>query len=958
MVGFHGDLAEALFYDRTLSDPERLAVETYLQNRYDCPSFSSSASSEESSTSSEESSASGESWSPSSEESSSSSAESSSSSEESSSSSSESSSSESSESSESSSSSSEEYYESSSSSGQPAVSIEPSGADVATVDQNSIYFTAIAAEDDSEDGATIEWEVMSGGGSLGNLLSTIENGTSTVELGISSAEVGSIHKVRARVKYLSSGEPTEDAPWAESGGIELFPGDPASLSITKNKEEVYNDGTDTVELEATVVDSRGNPVLDGTVVGWELEGTDATWVSFEEETTDGKAKAVLRAPLIAGDIGIEISAGGEAIQSETIPCHLLDGSLTSTRSVIDLGGSGETLTASVNAADGTPVYWFSTNGQITGSATVQNGKATATLSAEGAELRGVTVTALAGGKLLTWEGEFIGSHNPQMGVADKLLVKGGGSYTVDYPSVIGGSVTIPLKESTELSFEADANSLYSITVPSYISLTDESGNAMTGTENPDGTYTFSREWTQDGRRYLAVMVDSSAPEEARVPITVSKGQQITTTELTIAKPEMVGFGTAAIKALLGQGGNSTTEQALSLLGGLVAGDVQDGVTILSNFSKLIGTSEGEFNAAETMWAAGSLAVNFIPGGFFGKRAIIALSKIAGKVGKTSKLGKFLTSRYAKASRLEASLQAYEHSGELAFIEKIADDSNLLSKLDAPKADDTFINRCIKIDQAIGDRFWDKIKSSDFTAAEVQKIVGVIGDGSPEVIELLKNGGKLTENTLETAVDGIQAALKEGHTQASLKRVLNKQALDTDTYNRADLLTDLGKLGQDGKTLAERPGMKKLVERVGYRGPYTAGRRYEFQAAAGLEKSGYQVRAVNTNIPFDEGYLPKSANSPPRKRYTDIDVVAVKNGQAFQCNVKSSATALNGGVGEYTTAEAVRKLKNWLGAVKKKEGTLQNVRFVVPPGTGPNAEITAVLEAAGLDFASIKIEIAP
>ena len=983
--GFVGDIAEILIYSGTFTEQNRLVIESWLQAKYDC--YGKSSSSSDSSESSEnsdggggggDSSQSGESSdgggggggegsSDSSESNDSSSSESSdsSSSESSDSSNSETSDSSSSETSESSSSestdsssseapSSSSSSDSSGSSGLPSITVEPSDDEVATVDQDTIYFTAIVSGEDTEalllDGAKIEWEVVSGGGSLDSTETTIDKGISTVGLAIGSADVGSFHKIKGRIKSLPSGTAVEDAPWVESGSIELFPGDPASITVTKDKDEIANDGTDEVEWEATVVDARGNPVTDGTAVGWELFGTDATWVSFDEETTDGKAKAVLRAPLIAGDIELEVSAGGEVIQTESLTCNLLEGTLSSNGSIIDLSGSGMTITASVNAVDGTPVYWFSTNGQITGGDTVQNGEATATLSTEDAELRGVVVTALAGGKLMVWEGEFAAPHNLFLGFADKLLVNGQESIEIQYPTEIGGSVTIPLKQSTELSLQANANSSYSITAPSYVSLSDD-GVPMLGTPISGGNVVYSAQWSQGGRKNLGVMLDSSAPAEATLPITVSNGSESKTTNLKIADPNMVGLGATAIKALLGQGGNSATEQALSLLGGIVAGEIQDGVTVLSNFSKLIGTSEGEFNAAETMWAAGSLAASFIPGGFFAKRGLIAISKISGKLGKNSKLAKVLTSRFGKAQRLDPNLNAYEQSGELAFIEKISDDSSLLAKLDAPKADDAFVKRCVKIDQEIGDRFWDQIKSSDLTPTEVQKIVGVIGDGTPEAIQLLMDGGKIAANTLEKSVDGIQAALKNGCSQEALARVLNNGHLDTTGFNRVDLLSDLGAKGSDNVALASRVGMNKLVSRMGYKHDGAFGFATELRAAGHLQSIGYEIKVVGKRIPFSEKYIPKPSGNIPHDFNTDIDVVAIKDGITYPCNVKGSTSALNANA-------AKRQLENWLGAILKEYGTVEHVRIVVPSGAEASQAIQKVLTKHELQWDSVKISLPP
>lgn len=67
------------------------------------------------------------------------------------------------------------------------------------------------------------------------------------------------------------------------------------------------------------------------------------------------------------------------------------------------------LTAMVNAADGTPVFWATTNGGISDQTMVLNGQATAYLSPANGRVGPVLVSAAVAGNVLIWEGRFVSS---------------------------------------------------------------------------------------------------------------------------------------------------------------------------------------------------------------------------------------------------------------------------------------------------------------------------------------------------------------------------------------------------------------------------------------------------------------------------------------------------------------------------------------------------------------------
>ena len=648
---------------------------------------------------------------------------------------------------------------------------------------------------------------------------------------------------------------------------------------------------------------------------------------------------------------------GSASHRETITVETIDGNLTSDLSSIDLStNQTATLTLSSDAVDGTPIAWYATNGQITGSATVQSGQATATLSSTGAEMRRAVVTALVGGKLFVWAGEFTATGGLHIGVQDKVVTPGLDEINIEYPPAIGGSYTFAAPRSTYVFIKGQPNSTVTVSAPASVGFPSLDPPGFAGGAAAGQVIVRDVLIGPSGRVVAEMSIDEATPAGTSLPITVSDGQQTKQTAVKTADPAALGLGASAVKALLGQGSDGGHEVILELAGSIFLPEIQDATTIFSNFAKLAGAAQREFNAAETMWAVASLATSFIPGGAIAKRGAMAVGKIAGKLGKNSKFSKVLTERWAKAKRLSPDMQGYADSGELAFVERIVDDDVLLHKLNAPQASNAYVSRCVKIDQKIGAPFWDKIKQIDATPEEVGKIVNAFGDASDEAFDLMRHGGTVNGNTLETAIDGVHAAVKDGHTQKSLQRVLNKSNLDTPHYNRIDMLTDLGRKDADGFSLAEKPGMKEMVSKMSDRGWGRKGVKYQLQCAADLQAKGYDIRAVEKKIGFDKGNYTNTNATWQDHWQTDIDIVAVKNGQTFNCQVKNGAGALNRGSDAESMAEAARTLSNWIGAAKKKDG-IGSVKIVVPPGTVPGQNIRKVLTKYGLVWENIIIESA-
>jgi hypothetical protein len=314
----------------------------------------------------------------------------------------------------------------------------------------------------------VEWQIESGsGGTLSQTTTTVKDGLTAVTLN-TSTNAGDTYVVKARLKSLrGQGDLGDAASWVHSPEITVVPGQPHTITLTKSKDEYRSDGTDTIEVEAEIKDEAGNLVADGTAVTWGVDQSPTPpFESIEVETTDGKATAVVVAPLIPEDQIVSATAGA-ASEDTTITVERVTGSISGNIN-LDVGGQNpntSTITATVDAIDGTPVFWFTSNGEITEESTVSGGSATATLSTQGGCLGTVVVTATVGDRLLIHEGAFVSDNGFAIG-ADYPVIVGdatsNGSEIVNYDH--GLAREIPHFASTPVRLRGPANQLVNVSV--------------------------------------------------------------------------------------------------------------------------------------------------------------------------------------------------------------------------------------------------------------------------------------------------------------------------------------------------------------------------------------------------------------------------------------------------------------------------------------------------------------
>jgi hypothetical protein len=321
--------------------------------------------------------------------------------------------------------------------------------------------------DGSFDDSTVEWQIESGdNGSLTQTETIIKDGLTVATLNTTTVK-GEKYVVKARVKKLgASGNDLGDAcAWIMSPEIEVIAGKPSAFTFTTTKNSYRSDGTDTTEITVEIKDQYNNIVDDGTLVSWGVNQTPTPpFVSVENATVGGLAKAVLRAPLIPED-QVVICNAGDKQETVTIAVQGVTGSLSGNVN-LDIGvGQQSTVTLNAQAANGTPVFWTSSNGEITAQSTVTSGVATATLSAAHGRLGTVVITASAGDHFFYTQGAFTSSSGLAIGADHPVLIADATADGVHTPTFLHGIArSIPYFASTPVRVKGPADGVAYLTM--------------------------------------------------------------------------------------------------------------------------------------------------------------------------------------------------------------------------------------------------------------------------------------------------------------------------------------------------------------------------------------------------------------------------------------------------------------------------------------------------------------
>ncbi|WP_435106712.1 Ig-like domain-containing protein, partial [Arhodomonas sp. AD133] len=253
------------------------------------------------------------------------------------------------------------------------------------------------AASDAPSDVTLQWFVDGDGGEFAQDVTTTGSGVSQNVLEL-PREAGKVYAVGVKVVESTSARYPVGTR-AIIGRYRVIPGAPARVDLGWNRAVLPADDTSTVAITASVYDAHDNAVTDGTQVAWEIDGdADIAVAEPETGTADGKVSTTISSGQLVGSFDIEVVAGDEALGELEVNTTALGINATTSTDVLTVG-SAETAELTVtagDAADGTPVRWFSTRGEISGTTTLANGEATATLRPAEGPGTGEVIVSVAG----------------------------------------------------------------------------------------------------------------------------------------------------------------------------------------------------------------------------------------------------------------------------------------------------------------------------------------------------------------------------------------------------------------------------------------------------------------------------------------------------------------------------------------------------------------------------------
>jgi len=336
------------------------------------------------------------------------------------------------------------------------------------------------------EGAVAEWRIKDGaGGTLDQSETVFADGYTEARL-TTSRRAGDRYVVEARLRAFGDGTPVPDAPWVKSAEVVVAPGAAKEIILEPSALDYPADGTSTIRFRATFKDQFGNLVEDGTSTRWTVTPAQiGSFLNAGGATTSGQAEAILVSPTSPGLQDVTVTAD-DASATVVVEAAALTGSVSG-RLDLDLCADETSLIeARFNAADGTPVHWYTSNGSITERSFVQGGVARALLSAVGGRLGRVHVSATAGTRLVHVSGEFGCSRGLAIG-AEHTVINGtqveDGLLRVDFGN--GRVRDIPYHARTPVNVAGPPNARVSITIQGVQAVAEWSLDAAQGDQTPD-----------------------------------------------------------------------------------------------------------------------------------------------------------------------------------------------------------------------------------------------------------------------------------------------------------------------------------------------------------------------------------------------------------------------------------------------------------------------------------------
>jgi hypothetical protein len=816
-------------------------------------------------------------------------------------------------------------------------------------------YVPIAPYSTEFDGESATLNLLRDGTLVETQQATIEDGQVAVSFSIGKV-AGQEYVVETAFRGLSN----------RSDVIEITAGQPHAIEAIASKTKYVADGTDVTTITATIRDEFGNLVADGTPVSWSIGFGVGTYTNGSTtaatQTSNGQATITLRAPRLPGVQHVFVSAGSAESELDIV-AEAAEFQISGP-TVLDLGvgsvnHSGMAAITGANVADGTPVFWTLSSGEIIGGehdgrvyeSTVQNGQSTIPVSASGPTARRGTavITATIGGRLKYHQVEVMSSEAFEVEIeravlaGDKTL---DGVATVDFakpnPTLAGQPVwgfgppeqdwpqprSANYYAETTVVIRGTPGERYYVSAPpsfhdraEFLGL-QSSGDILLDAALGIGMFTI---------RSKGTLAANNNNQFVPIEFTVREG----TNNPNVGAPErtdrltLVAHGVwARTTDFVGSFSGLTDPQTpTGVIGGVAGGIliIGDLGTIGKNSFRATPFSEEDIDYTETTLAFAGIGTEI----FFivGETADgpISAAKSLQAATRGTQLSKVLS---LLIKRAESNAQEFAELGA-----KLGRFSLAMAKTDfgLQVARGVFTSeelllagmKAVDVFDNLGDEFIDALAKTGSTSGigigGAQKVVTLCSRLSGDALTYFKS---LSPEQLAVALEHMGFVLAAGRIDvARLNRMLSNNQLFTAAYDRSQMLADL-------RVVADSEGVDNLAINlaIAAEDAWAKGRIYELQAAAKIirENTGWKVTFVSK---YTKEIDP---NTGLRLDWTDVDFI-VNDGLGNHIYYQAKTTAGAFGSSPFAAArETLRWIRLAQNDAVQSGVTSQIIKYVVPP----------------------------
>lgn len=769
------------------------------------------------------------------------------------------------------------------------------------------------------EGRSVSFAIYKNDSQVGTVSGTMGNGIATAAINTSTVK-GDRYKVIATF----AGGQIESQEWL------IEPGAPHAISYSLSKPGYAADGTDRIEITATIRDDYGNLVADNTPVNWLIEGYGRRFVGVhpnEIATVNGVVRATVLAPEVPGPQRIKISSG-QAVETIDIDVAAVEASIFAPPSLNVNAGQSGVLTVQTNAADGTQVYWTLSNGAVrTMVSTVMNGESSIPIQSGGGRIGGCIVTAVVGSYMAIAQLPFVSDAPLQIRLQRPVI---SGDVTTDgFATVVHGAaaplpfapavvqprtVQVPYYAQTDVHITGQPGRTYLVdfenplvSAPLARLLGLDPFNRITLNAFGQGQFILGSQGTLNGDLLAYEAADVRLrvrPVNLSNPLEPDLNGPVAVATATYVHHGLLTYTSDAFMSFFGADPQTGLGLATSVAGGIAG--VGDIGALVKNAARGLGFSDVDPNYLEASLSGLGLATEAaILYGELPDTGISALKSLAAALGD-AQAGKVLGLLWHRVLTNATDAVLF-----LRFVTRIVSDTSgfAFQVMKQVLTGEDVMLAAMRASDELGDATFSGLKlvseAPNFGGKPAaQQIVKSLDTLQGNAKQYLK---ELSGADLERVFEHLGVILNAGKIDAAmLERLLSFDALFSASYTRLRFLEDL-------RLVADADGLESLAKQMISTTPnFRVGHLYELQAGARI-----RTQVGGSTIKF-------VVRISPEPGPTDIDFII--DGVYYQ--------AKSGSIG------SLDSVKKWIAKARADGATM--IKYVIPGGK--NSVPADILEA--------------